>query len=232
MEVATTRRVTSRRRVRITCSTRPAARLDIIGRQEIVRAATRETSTTSRALVQARAHGGRSGRPPRRRPMGTAERRFSAIRGPGDTPRPGLFGSTATQARGGEPGLGFRSGALLPGRKSSGPFVHPDRYPGSRCSRRSSARGMPPRLFSEVRAGERRAARFITPSPRTRATPIRLPLRAGGRRHRPVRRGGRDDRTRVLHRIASETVPADELEKARALAKGRFVLRLEEPRQE
>ena len=34
---------------------------------------------------------------------------------------------------------------------------------------------------------------------------------------------------REFHRIASETVPAEELEKARALAKGRFVLRLENP---
>src|SRR5262249_61550548 len=37
----------------------------------------------------------------------------------------------------------------------------------------------------------------------------------------PIRRGSR--------RSADETVPGDELEKARALAKGRFVLRLENP---
>ena len=34
---------------------------------------------------------------------------------------------------------------------------------------------------------------------------------------------------REFHKIADEAVPAEELEKARALAKGRFVLRLENP---
>ena len=55
-----------------------------------------------------------------------------------------------------------------------------------------------------------------------------LALLAGRGRHRADRRGDHDDRDE-LKKITDEAVPSDELEKARNVAKGRFVLQTESP---
>ena len=56
-----------------------------------------------------------------------------------------------------------------------------------------------------------------------------LALLAGRRRHQPHRRSRDDDRRPSCKRIVDEPVPADELDKAKNFAKGRFVLQLENP---
>jgi predicted Zn-dependent peptidase len=92
------------------------------------------------------------------------------------------------------------------------------------CSRRCSAaacrRACSPRCASG--AGSR-----TTSSASTTATPTRLALLAGRRRHQPDRRGRR--RRSCELRGSRRAGAADELEKARNFAKGRFVLQLESP---
>jgi predicted Zn-dependent peptidase len=86
--------------------------------------------------------------------------------------------------------------------------------------------GMSSRLFSEVR--ERRGlAYYVFAANQSYTDAGSLYSQAG------VDIARADEAVKTIahefHRIASEAVPADELEKARALAKGRFVLRLENP---
>jgi predicted Zn-dependent peptidase len=105
------------------------------------------------------------------------------------------------------------------------PFVHPDRY-ALQMLATILGTGMSSRLFSEVR--ERRGlAYYVFAANQSYTDAGSLYSQAG------VDIARADEAVETIayefHRIASEAVPADELEKARALAKGRFVLRLENP---
>ena len=90
------------------------------------------------------------------------------------------------------------------------PFIHPDRY-ALQMLATILGTGMSSRLFSEVR--ERRGlAYYVFAANQSYTDAGSLYSQAG-----------------VDIARCDEAVPADELEKARALAKGRFVLRLENP---
>ncbi len=99
---------------------------------------------------------------------------------------------------------------------SSYPLAHPDRYVVE-VLRVVLGGGMSSRLFTEVR--ERRGlAYYVYAANQTYTDAGSLYAQAGV-----------DIKVAELRRVASEPVPADELEKARAYAKGRFVLSLESP---
>jgi len=105
------------------------------------------------------------------------------------------------------------------------PIDHPDRYALSLLATVLGG-GMSSRLFTEVR--ERRGlAYYVFAANQSYTDAGSLYSQAG------VDIARADEAVKTIahefHRIASEAVPADELEKARALAKGRFVLRLENP---
>ena len=105
------------------------------------------------------------------------------------------------------------------------PFVHPDRY-ALQLLATVLGTGMSSRLFSEVR--ERRGlAYYVFAHNQSYTDAGSLYSQAGV----DIARADEAVETIVgeFRRIADETVPAEELEKARALAKGRFVLRLENP---
>jgi predicted Zn-dependent peptidase len=105
------------------------------------------------------------------------------------------------------------------------PFVHPDRYALQLLSTILGT-GMSSRLFSEVR--ERRGLAYYVFAHNNSYTDAgSLYSQAGV----DITRCDEAVETivREFRRIAEEPVPDDELEKARALAKGRFVLRLENP---
>jgi predicted Zn-dependent peptidase len=105
------------------------------------------------------------------------------------------------------------------------PLVHPDRYALLMLSTVLGT-GMSSRLFTEVR--ERRGlAYYVFAHNQSYTDAGSLFSQAGvdiGRADEAV-----ETIAREFRRIAEEAVPAEELEKARALAKGRFVLRLENP---
>jgi predicted Zn-dependent peptidase len=105
------------------------------------------------------------------------------------------------------------------------PFVHPDRY-ALQMLATILGTGMSSRLFTEVR--ERRGlAYYVFAANQSYTDAGSLYSQAGvdiARCDEAV-----ETIAREFRRIADEAVPADELEKARALAKGRFVLRLENP---
>ena len=105
------------------------------------------------------------------------------------------------------------------------PIVHPDRYALQLLSTVLGG-GMSSRLFTEVR--ERRGLAYYVFGVNNSYTDAgSLYSQAGVDINRI------DDAVetivRELRRIAEEPVPADELEKARSFAKGRFVLQLESP---
>jgi predicted Zn-dependent peptidase len=105
------------------------------------------------------------------------------------------------------------------------PIVHPDRWALQLLSTVLGT-GMSSRLFSEVR--ERRGlAYYVYAHNQSYTDAGSLFSQAGvdiARSEEAV-----ETIVREFRRIAEEPVPAEELEKARALAKGRFVLRLENP---
>ena len=105
------------------------------------------------------------------------------------------------------------------------PLGHPDRYPLQLMSTVLGS-GMSSRLFSEVR--ERRGlAYYVFGTNQSYTDAGSMYAQAG------VDIDRIDDAVTTiaaeLRRIADEPVPSDELEKARAFAKGRFVLGLESP---
>jgi predicted Zn-dependent peptidase len=105
------------------------------------------------------------------------------------------------------------------------PLVHPDRY-ALQLLGTVLGTGMSSRLFSEVR--ERRGlAYYVFAHNQSYTDAGSLYSQAGV----DIDRADEAVETivREFSRIAEEPVPAEELEKARALAKGRFVLRLENP---
>jgi predicted Zn-dependent peptidase len=105
------------------------------------------------------------------------------------------------------------------------PIVHPDRWALQLLSTILGT-GMSSRLFTEVR--ERRGlAYYVYAHNQSYTDAGSLFSQAGvdiARSEKAV-----ETIVREFRRLAEEQVPADELEKARALAKGRFVLRLENP---
>lgn len=105
------------------------------------------------------------------------------------------------------------------------PMVHPDRW-ALQLLTTVLGTGMSSRLFTEVR--ERRGlAYYVFAHNQSYTDAGSLYSQAGvdiARSEQAV-----ETIAREFRRIAEEEVPADELEKARALAKGRFVLRLENP---
>jgi predicted Zn-dependent peptidase len=105
------------------------------------------------------------------------------------------------------------------------PLQHPDRYTLQLLSTVLGG-GMSSRLFTEVR--ERRGLAYYVFATNHSYTDVgSLYSQAGVDINRV------DDAVSTivgeLQRIADESVPSDELEKARAFAKGRFVLSLESP---
>jgi predicted Zn-dependent peptidase len=105
------------------------------------------------------------------------------------------------------------------------PIVHPDRWSLQLLSTVLGT-GMSSRLFTEVR--ERRGlAYYVYAHNQSYTDAGSLFSQAGvdiNRSQEAV-----ETIVREFRRIAEEPVPSEELEKARALAKGRFVLRLENP---
>ncbi|MDP9231893.1 MAG: insulinase family protein [Actinomycetota bacterium] len=198
---------------------------DIIGRKETVRAATRETflDYIGRWYKPVRMVVGLGGRldgdalATAERLLGDLEAQETPAPEPvrvngDDGPRVTIHHKESDQAH------------LCLGVRSY-PFVHPDRY-ALQMLATILGTGMSSRLFSEVR--ERRGlAYYVFAANQSYTDAGSLYSQAGvdiARCDEAV-----ETIAREFHRIASETVPADELEKARALAKGRFVLRLENP---
>jgi predicted Zn-dependent peptidase len=105
------------------------------------------------------------------------------------------------------------------------PLSHPDRYVLQLLSTVLGT-GMSSRLFTEVR--ERRGLAYYVFAHNQSYTDAGSLYSQSG-----VDIARADEAVETIaaefHRIADEPVPAQELEKARALAKGRFVLRLENP---
>ena len=105
------------------------------------------------------------------------------------------------------------------------PLVHPDRWPLQMLTTVLGT-GMSSRLFTEVR--ERRGLAYYVYAHNQPYTDAgSLYSQAGvdiARSEEAV-----ETIVREFRRLVDEPVPAEELEKARALAKGRFVLRLESP---
>jgi predicted Zn-dependent peptidase len=197
---------------------------DIIGRKETVQAATRETFTSyldrwyrpERMVIGL---GGLVGDDVPAR----LEELFGALEArPGGSPQP------ATLADAPSPVLVHTKASdqahLVIGARGY-PTGHPDRYAVQLMTTVLGA-GMSSRLFTEVR--ERRGlAYYVYASTGSYADAGSVSAQAGVDINRI------DDAVATiiaeLRRMAEETVPADELEKARSFAKGRFVLGLESP---
>lgn len=198
---------------------------DIIGKKETVRAATRDTfrSYVDQWYKPERMVVGLGGRLDGD-PLETVERLLGDLE-PQETGAP-----AATELNGGN---GSRviihekesdQGHLCLGVRSY-PLDHPDRYTLQLLTTVLGT-GMSSRLFTEVR--ERRGlAYYVFAHNQSYTDAGSLYSQAGvdiARADEAVETIGRE-----FSRIADEPVPAEELEKARALAKGRFVLRLENP---
>ena len=199
---------------------------DIIGKQgDGPGRYARDLPRLRRPLVQAGSDGGRPRRPARRRRArdgAAAARRPRARR---DARRAGRSSSNGDNG----PRVTIHHKESDQAHLCLGVRSYPLGTPTAtrcRCSRRCSGTGMSSRLFTEVR--ERRGLAYYVFAAQPELHRCGLALLAGRRRHR-----ARDEAVETIahefRRIASEAVPAEELEKARALAKGRFVLRLENP---
>jgi predicted Zn-dependent peptidase len=198
---------------------------EIIGRKETVRAATRDTflGYVDRWYKPERMVVGLGGRLDGD-PLATVER---------------LLGDLEAQETGAPPSLELDSNGgprVRVHRKESDqahlclgvrsyPLGHPDRYALQLVSTVLGT-GMSSRLFTEVR--ERRGlAYYVFAHNQSYTDAGSLYSQAG------VDIARADEAVETIaaefRRIVEEPVPAEELEKARALAKGRFVLRLENP---
>ena len=196
---------------------------DIIGRKETVRGATRETfldyvDTWYRPERMVVGIGGRIGdglEPKLEALLGNLEARETG------SPRRSSCPRTARGARAHE---AVRPGAPRPRRAQPA-----DHRPGSLRAPApldGARRRDVVRLFTEVR--ERRGLAYYVFGTNHAYTDAGLALRPIGCRHQPDRRRRHDDRRAVP--VADERPgPAEELEKARNFAKGRFVLQLESP---
>jgi len=197
---------------------------DIIGRKETIRAATRETflDYTGQWYRPERMIVGVAGRLDDGY-LDTIERLLGDL-------EPTPTGSAApVSVNGGEPQVTIHhkdsDQAHLCIGVPSYPLVHPDRWPLLLLTTVLGT-GMSSRLFTEVR--ERRGLAYYVYAHNQPYTDAgSLYSQAGV----DIARGEEAVETivREFRRLVDEPVPAEELEKARALAKGRFVLRLESP---
>src|SRR5215213_8287584 len=198
---------------------------DIIGRKETVRAATRETflGYVDRWYKPERMVVGLGGRLDGD-PLETVQRLLGDLQ-PAETGAP-----PAVELNGeGGPRVVIHhkesdQAHLCLGVRSY-PLAHPDRYALQLLSTVLGT-GMSSRLFTEVR--ERRGLAYYVFGYNNAYTDAgSLYSQAGV----DITRADEAVETiaREFRRIAEESVPGEELEKARALAKGRFVLRLENP---
>jgi predicted Zn-dependent peptidase len=198
---------------------------DIIGRKETVRAASRDTFTDyiehwykpERMVV---GFGGRID--------GDAREDVLELLGDLEPARTGAPSPVQLSANGG-PRVKLHTKesdqAHLTLGVRSYPLVHPDRYP-LQVLATVLGTGMSSRLFTEVR--ERRGlAYYVFAANHSYTDAGSLYSQAGV----DINRVDEAVSTIVgeLKRIADEAVPPDELEKARNVAKGRFVLQLESP---
>ena len=200
---------------------------DIIGRKETVRGATRETFLGYLDhWYKPVAHGRRASRArstatctaeierAARRPRAGRDRRAGAGAASGRTARPAVKLHTKASDQ-----------AHLCLGVPSYPLDHPDRY-ALQLLATVLGGGMSSRLFTEVR--ERRGlAYYVFAINHSYTDAGSLYSQAGV----DIERIDEAITTIVdeLQKIADEPVPADELEKARNFAKGRFVLQLESP---
>jgi predicted Zn-dependent peptidase len=198
---------------------------DVIGRKETVRAATRDTflDYVGRWYKPERMVVGVGGRlqgdvlATVERLLGDLEPEDTGAPAPvelqdGNAPRVTVHQKESDQAH------------LVLGVRSY-PFVHPDRYVLQLLTTILGT-GMSSRLFTEVR--ERRGLAYYVYAHNNSYTDAgSLYSQAGV----DITRADEAVETIVgeFRRITEEAVPEEELEKARALAKGRFVLRLENP---
>jgi predicted Zn-dependent peptidase len=198
---------------------------DIIGRKETVRGATRETflGYVDRWYKPERMVIGLGGRLDGD-PLATVERLLGDLE-PAQTGAP----EPTQVASNGGPQVKIHQkdsdqAHLCLGVRSH-PLGHPDRY-ALLLLTTVLGTGMSSRLFTEVR--ERRGlAYYVFAHNQSYTDAGSLYSQAGV----DIARADEAVETiaREFRRIADESVPAEELEKARALAKGRFVLRLENP---
>jgi len=198
---------------------------EIIGRKETVREATRETflDYLDRWYHPARMVVGVGGRigddllPRLEELLGDLERRET-----GEAPRVALNGDVGPRVR--VHTKTSDQAHLVLGVRSR-PLGHPDRY-ALQLLATILGGGMSSRLFTEVR--ERRGlAYYVWGANHAYTDAGSLYAQAGV----DIKRVDDAIETIVaeLRKIADEPVPADELEKARSFAKGRFVLQLESP---
>jgi predicted Zn-dependent peptidase len=197
---------------------------DIIGRKETVRAATRETFLDYIGEWYK----------PERMIVGVAGRLDdgyldSIERLLGDLEATPTASPAPVSVNGGEPQVTIHhkdsDQAHLCIGVPSYPLVHPDRWALQMVSTVLGT-GMSSRLFSEVRE-KRGLAYYVYAHNQSYTDAGSLYSQAGvdiARSEEAV-----ETIVREFRRMVDEPVPAEELEKARALAKGRFVLRLESP---
>ena len=199
---------------------------DIIGRKETVRGATRETFLDyidawykpSRMVVGI----ARAAR--RRHASRRSTRLFGDLEAGETPPQPRSPRRRTATGRGQAAHEAVRPGAPL-ARRAEPAAEHPDRYILQLLATVLGG-GMSSRLFTEVR--ERRGLAYYVYAANSAYTDAgSLHSQAGV----DINRIDEAITTIVdeLKRIADEEVPADELEKARNFAKGRFVLQLESP---
>jgi predicted Zn-dependent peptidase len=197
---------------------------DVIGRKETIRGAARETflEYIDRWYKPERMVVGIAGRLDGKQ-QETVERLLGDV-GAASTGSPS---ATATNGSGNQVKIHHKDSdqAHLILGVHSYPVVHPDRWALQLLSTVLGT-GMSSRLFTEVR--ERRGlAYYVYAHNQSYTDAGSLFSQAGvdiARSEEAV-----ETIVREFRRIAEEPVPAEELEKARALAKGRFVLRLENP---
>jgi predicted Zn-dependent peptidase len=198
---------------------------DIIGRKETVRAATRETFTDyiDRWYKPERMVVGFGGHLD-----GDARAEVLELLGDLDAAETGAASPVQLSANGG-PRVKVHTKdsdqAHLTLGVRSYPLVHPDRYP-LQVLATVLGTGMSSRLFTEVR--ERRGlAYYVFAANHSYTDAGSLYSQAGV----DINRIDEAVETIVaeLKRIVDEPVPSDELEKAKNVAKGRFVLQLESP---
>ena len=198
---------------------------DIIGRKETVRSATRETfrGYVDRWYVPSRLVVGIGGRvePELLARVEELVAEFEPRAAPG--PEPVVLEPT------GEPRVHVHTKTSDQAHVTVGvrshPLTHPDRYPLQMLSMVLGG-GMSSRLFTEVRE-QRGLAYYVFGVNNSYTDAGSLFAQAGV----DINRIDEAVTTIVgeLRRIADERVPADELEKARNFAKGRFVLQIESP---
>ena len=199
---------------------------DIIGRKETVRGATRETflDYVKKWYRAPRMVVGVAGNYP-----GSVRDELEALLGEVEGGDPGGPAPAESRANGSGPRVKVHSKESDQAHICIGvpsyPLVHPDRY-ALQLVGTVLGTGMSSRLFSEVR--ERRGlAYYVFATNHSYTDTGTLYSQAGVDINRIDE--AIETIARELRKIADEPVPADELEKAKNVAKGRFVLQTESP---